>query len=427
MSSTERLRGPISGNAASGGTGLSKGSSRLNEIVRELLVVLFALVAFAVVISVAPPGSAAGGGLAGPADWPALLRLSVLALLVAAAAALLYQRPSSRPIIIALALGLILVNLNSALIVKQVETQTGNPWIPQPGSLMPLNEEGRMDVLAGIVSQQVSRLRLYGRYYLVYLLWVVTILYSGYLGRYLVDKGISSIRGRRGPPSGQAVGREDGGARDEAADVEARMSRADAALYVAENAGLGLAASTASGIVAVLLAVIMILFTRSDDAFVRMEVTGAARMVAQYQRRLVGEGRKWQASKLPRGILPARSEVTVKVPRLARLRAYSTFVALCFFIAAYVTALLVRPRTSTWVACGAVLAVMLIPVGAVVWSLNYGRLLAYPLVGYMRLLELSPFTLAGVAVTAALVGDWLGRELLTGVRRIERQQTLKPF
>ena len=107
-------------------------------------------------------------------------------------------------------------------------------------------------------------------------------------------------------------------------------------------------------------------------------------------------------------------------------------IMLSFALSGYVASLVIKPRTSTWVACGAVVGVMLSPAAAIAMSFQPALaekvpLLVNALVGYFRLLELSPFTLTGLAVSAALAGDWLGRELVAYLRVSERSQTLKPL
>jgi len=96
---------------------------------------------------------------------------------------------------------------------------------------------------------------------------------------------------------------------------------------------------------------------------------------------------------------------------LDRNRAYAAVVFLSFFTCGYVTALLVRPRTSTWVAWGAVVGAMTSPAAAALSATPLG---AAELFGQ---LDLSPFALGGIAIGAALTGDWLGNVLLLYARK----------
>jgi hypothetical protein len=96
----------------------------------------------------------------------------------------------------------------------------------------------------------------------------------------------------------------------------------------------------------------------------------------------------------------------------SRLRTDILLVALSFCVTAYIAALLVRPRTSTWVACGAIIAVMAFPVVAAQLAIDPQQPPAV-----FRILEVPPFAFSGAAVAAALVGDWLAKVVITRSRR----------
>jgi len=128
---------------------------------------------------------------------------------------------------------------------------------------------------------------------------------------------------------------------------------------------------------------------------------------------------------------------------LSRRRACTLVTALAFFVGAYVAGIMLRPRTSTWVACGAIVSLMVLPLLAVVFLLPSGSLAMMPSAAaeyhltafdarfatygrFFHMLEISPFTLAAVAISAALAGDWLARALLLRASR-RRPETFRPL
>jgi hypothetical protein len=153
------------------------------------------------------------------------------------------------------------------------------------------------------------------------------------------------------------------------------------------------------------------------------------------------------------GVGPATSEANDRgtsgrpvYEHMERLRASLLLAAISFFVGAYIVGIVVRPRTSTWVACGAMVAVMLLPALAMLLFLPSVDLESIAPVGasddlilmagafyskrmiaaslYFRLLELSPFTLASAAVISALAGDWAAKVL---TRRRQEHQRLQSF
>ena len=120
--------------------------------------------------------------------------------------------------------------------------------------------------------------------------------------------------------------------------------------------------------------------------------------------------------------LPGRARVAREtLSALERFRLYALLTALCFSVTAYIGALVARPRTSTWVACGAIIGVMLLPFAA-------SRMGADPESprAMFKLLEMSPFALAGTAGAAALAGDWVAKQLMAR-RSAERVSKLSAW
>lgn len=381
MSSTEpnqreRRRGTLS-SAVSGG-----------------LVALIALVVF-VTIAVFPTGrpDPAGATIDGPTDWYNLVRLAVAAFVVCAAGVFVYRRTSSRALVMALALGLTFIGLDSLAVIDQVASQAGklppqelvnelrverqNHWSgisPQRRETM---EKAAGALIAGIMELASHRRRLYCAYHVSYVFWAVLILYAGYLGQYAVGRLV-----RPGAPA-----------------------RRESSLYVAENAGIDLAAGLAAGVLAIALASAMAACSGGGASFVRD--IGMPEMTARANAAAHTDAREQPAAPAAENVEALRSGNAVAPTRLKRLRVYVLLVVTCFFVAGYVMAVAVRPRTSTWIVCGAIVGVMLLGAIGVLFAGNAERFGMT-----FRLLELSPFTLSGVAVAATLFGDWTGRQLV---------------
>jgi hypothetical protein len=379
-----------------------------------------------------------------PEDWVDGLRISVVALLVSTAGALIYRYPFTRPSILALAIGFAVMNLDPALLgfdqgystlLEQVRsTVTMPPAIPGEN---PAAAEATFALTA------FARDRLYLLYYVGYVLWLIVVLYSGYLGQYIASFALA----RR------------------------HEERRESAVFVAERAGISLFASLLAGVLAVVFASsLAALIAREGkesapnawyfDPTVATEIKHVVPAPPKADRAAQESPAKAGVTASPRTrvaravimqpeVAAARGS-SVKRSDEARLfvygdqekqRAYILITALSFFVGAYIVGVVVRPRTSTWVACGAVVAVMLLPAAVIYVFLPSVEIesqvpagaaddvilvLARSLAGLMarygtffRLLELSPFTLASTAVVSALAGDWTAKTLIS--RRTSRK------
>ena len=328
--------------------------------------------------------------------------VSLAALVASAMGVLICGRQSSRPMAFALAVGIISLNLDPSALWDQLGLLV---WQPGPAELAALHKLPGFhpENWAPAPIDLVRRAKLYWTYYTAYILWTMVILYSGYIGQYLM--GLWRFRGRK--------------------------ERKESALYVAENAGLGLAASAAAGLLATLVAVGMaaLLFAAGPATPVRLPghagssrgpaksaVAAPAPKAASERTPVAGPASKLAppapASRPALGEAPPAAGVNVwgKTPDmtpLQRVRVYALLVAIAFAVAAYLAALGARPRTSTWLACGAIIGVLALPLWAAKRAIDPEHLGAP-----FQLLELSPFVLAGTAVASALAGDWAAKMLM---------------
>jgi hypothetical protein len=193
-------------------------------------------------------------------------------------------------------------------------------------------------------------------------------------------------------------------------------------MYFAENAGKGLGSSVAAGLVAILLA----------SSLAEMAIPPSRRpkgIPAGEQVRVIekpGPGSSEArangagASRDARGgmLLYEAGGPASEYSHAQRLRTRLMLVVLAFFITGYVAALAVRPRTSTWVAVGAIAGVTALPLLAAKLGVRPQRPTAF-----FAILEVSPLMLAGTAVASSLMGDWLARTILA---RSRRTQTAMP-
>lgn len=373
------------------------------------LVALVVLVMF-VTIAVFPTGrpEAAGATIDGPNDWYNLVRLAAAAFVVCAAGVFIYRRASSRPLVMALALGLAFIGLDSLAIIDQVASQVGrlprqelvnqlraerqNEWSGVSRQRRETMERAAGALMAGIMELASQRRRLYCAYYASYVFWTVIILYSGYLGQYAVGRLV-----RRSAPA-----------------------RRESSLYVAETAGIGLTAGLACGMVAIAAASVLAAWSPAGASFVRD--IGMPEMRVPGRAAARGGAVESSNSGVPENMPQPPNGNAVAPTRLQRLRIFSLLVVICFFVAGYVTALAVRPRTSTWIACGAMVGVMLLGALGALFADSAERFGTF-----CRLLELSPFTLSGVAVAAALFGDWMGRQLIARTRAQRGVRVMRPL
>ncbi len=428
MSSTD-LTGRNTRDRTAGSTGAHDGPSapeRLRNSVKGGLVALLVLVIFVTIAlfrreEPRPLDTA----IKGPEDFYNLLRLTLTAMVACAAGAIIHRQTSSRPLVLALALGLLFVELDSTSIIESVAVPAGR--LPSQEFLVRLSraqQEGwpgmsparreTMEQAAGGVMEGVAELTrqrrlLYCIYYASYLFWSFTIIYAGYMGRFAVDRLLD-----RAAPPGSASG--------EARSVEVYSESRESALYVAENAGIGLLAGIASGVTAIVLASFLAVWGPSGRGFVREiglpELSERIRVSEWENTRHTGAGEPagdWRAA--GEGLMTETG-----TDRLRRLRFYAALLVITFFVTAYITALILRPRTSTWVACGAIVGVMMLPAVGVVMS-HEPALFAW---GF-RLMELSPFMITGLAVSAALVGDWCGQEVLSRIRDKTSAPVMRPL
>ncbi|MHC4712645.1 MAG: hypothetical protein ACYTAN_05145 [Planctomycetota bacterium] len=390
---------------------------------------LATLLVLALFVTIATLATARRGGapdeptLRSSQDWFALLRLSIAAFVVSGAGLLVYRHASSRVFVLAVALGVIFVNVDAARVVDEVNRSVGPPLGIEAREALKADETGKLADEMGQLGH--GRMMLYCFYYLFYCFWVVIILYSGYLGQYVVDRLVTrSLTALR-----------------------------ESALYIAENAGVGLVAGLISGVLAMTMTGAMVAFVVRDVSFARQEVWGFPAGIGSTQapdREAEGGGAAAEApgrvaeSGGPTPVETEKPERTgaeqprdkggtadtgsgqydySRLPRLRRLKAYALVVFLTFFLAAYTAAIVVRPRTSTWVACGAIIGAMTAPLAAALVPLSWPRINLL----LLSLLELSPFTLTGLAVAAALLGDWLGKEAVAYARSRDTAPRLKPL
>ena len=200
---------------------------QMREGARAFLAAVFCFAVFVFVCNLFS-GTTGGGGLVirTPDNWYDGVRVSLTALLASAMGTLAYRRPYSRPMVGALAVGLVFLSLDPMSVWEQVSRMSS--VLPA----MSAAEQATASRLPEFYTEWMSlrafamvrRVKLYWVHYIAYLLWTVVTLYSGYLGQYLV--GLTIFK---------------------------KESRKESAIYVAENAGVGLAASLLAGVAAILL------------------------------------------------------------------------------------------------------------------------------------------------------------------------------
>ena len=348
-------------------------------------------------------GDASSGALIiqAPDDWYGGLRVLITACMASALGALLYRR-SSRPMAIGLAAGLVSLDLDPSSVWEQVRSLASTPGAIAPEvmkKLSHLRDFNAEEWARPSPLDDLRRVNLYWVYYLAYAFWTMIVLYSGYIGQYVV--GLVAVRGE---------------------------ARKESALYIAERAGVGLFAGIIAGVVAAVMATGLSAVATEDVA--AQAVRSTARATAWSARAQTPGGGQVRVG--PSGaaggqeaanlFLPGRARVAREtLSALERFRLYALLTALCFSVTAYIGALVARPRTSTWVACGAIIGVMLLPFAA-------SRMGADPESprAMFKLLEMSPFALAGTAGAAALAGDWVAKQLMAR-RSAERVSKLSAW
>lgn len=383
---------------------------------RALFTAVFVLSVFVLVASYMGPGAETRGPgfvIRAPDDWANGFRMAMTALLVSATGALLGRRHFSRPVIVALALGLAVTNLDPSFLWQYVVKIVSIP----PS----LASEGVGGISADVekfarFAAYARRIRIYLIFYAMYVFWALIILYCGYIGQYLV--GFVLAGGRR--------------------------ARRESSLYIAENAGLGLICAIGAGVAAGLTASVLLAgMVGTVDHGAAIESWRALPQVLVPESPAVtgngpGKGRDIPG-KAPESEVPARRSAS----RLIPLRVPLLAAGLSFLIMAYLAGVIARPRTSTWVACGAVAGVMIVPVAAVfvllpMQSAEGSRVLSTGEIDYLarnlrtygkffHLLELPPFVLVATAVTAALSGDWIAKTLIRSARSQYRRETFRPL
>lgn len=359
---------------------------------------------------------AAASVIVGPDDFVSVMRICLIALGASAVGTLVCRDSSSRPMVAALALGVIFLKLDTSAIWEQVGAVAGYLRPPDAEEMTALSGHQLKEWEVLVAAMRHHHFRLYSVYYMVYALWTVAILYSGYVGQYVTGRLI----------------------------LRRKDARTESAIYVAENAGVGLAASALSGGIAILVMVGFTAFLGRDGAVHGGSPAASTVEEAQSSDEGVAGG---SAAETNASAPPEEAEGPAATPaRPAALRhsdlrtlwgsrAYGLFVVLAFFTTAYITALLVRPRTSTWVACGAILGVMLLPGSTAValyvvtpQELGESPWLTSVLVPFSRLMRsLSPFALTALGISAALAGDWVGKQLVAYTRRRQSIQVYKPL
>ncbi len=421
------------------------------SVVRGALAALFVFAIFATFASaLAQPirGVNADFVIHAPDDFYNGIRVSITALVASAVGMLIYRGPFSRGAIIAIAAGLALLNFDpSALWDYAREIVSAPPNLTAHG-ITRLNPRAE-DV--SLLDALFNRMHVYIIFYIVYILWTLVVLYSAYLGQFLVGFAL---------PTGRARRRE-------------------SAIYVAERAGVGLM----SGLLAGLLAVVFLaglsaampapdygdLGTRPlgpplQPESVAPDVPGAAVAAAgpsqprngapshaldATARRTEPPARSPSAAASRLLVAPAGrpSEVAARYSELHALRAPIFITALSFFMSAYIIGFMLRPRTSTWVACGAILALVLLPLAALkiylpsypleevaalnpAVALNEASLVGERIIRYGKffsLMEVSPFAAAATAVISALLGDFSAKFLIRHAAARGSANTFRPL
>lgn len=444
--------------------------------VRAIVAWLFVFAAFVVISNIVcragePPGP--GFVIRTPEDTLNGIRVSLVALLVSAAGAVIYRVPFTRPSILALAVGFAVINLDPVILGFDQGYSTLLEQVRGAVALPPsLPREDTNAVTATFALVAFTRDRLYLLHYVGYVLWMIVVLYSGYLGQYLAGFVLS----------------------------HRQEERRESARFVAERAGIGLFASVVAGVLAILMAsglaaIVTVPGTAKASPEWYFEPTIAAKAKPRPAK---AEQKPAASAKAAKVVDSAVRPNSVPVPRVdaqpaavavpaatppakaapmtpdvaaarsgetlsggadtARLfvyvdqerqRAYLLITALSFFVSAYIVGMVVRPRTSTWVACGAVVGVMVLPVAAIKLFLPAVEIETYvPLNAvddvalvvarafsdlmaeygqFFRLLDLSPFTLSATAVVSALAGDWTAKTLLRMSLSRQRLTVFKPL
>ncbi len=356
---------------------------QMREGARAFLAAVFCFAVFVFVCNLFS-GTTGGGGLVirTPDNWYDGVRVSLTALLASAMGTLAYRRPYSRPMVGALAVGLVFLSLDPMSVWEQVSRMSS--VLPA----MSAAEQAKASRLPEFYTEWMSlrafamarRVKLYWVHYIAYLLWTVVTLYSGYLGQYLA--GLTIFK---------------------------KESREESAIYIAENAGVGLLSSLLGGVAAILLAAVLSYV--AVPVLLETPKQGVSGVAA-----LKDAGRGTAAAQTASAAEAALRKAPSRTP-VERVRIYLLLVALSFFLTAYIGALSAKPRTSTWVACGAIVGVAALPVAASRYMISPEAPTAF-----FRILELSPFALAGTAVASALLGDWVAKMLIARGSARKRQQ-----
>lgn len=327
-------------------------------------------------------------GIRSPDDWQNILRLSVTAMVASAAGVLIYGGVSRRPMVIALAVGIIFIDIDTYAIWQQVTSVTGATMSLPKSVVAQLSSRAGVEWDWVLYTMRFSCNRLYWVYYLIYCFWAIAILYSGYIGQYVVGRLVTK---------------------------ESKV-REESAIYVAERAGVGLLAGAASGVTGMLIAAalssLVVAGPVAAAGGVKQGLTRPARTREADNASSPKPGARAEASSTRDvGVTEGKHDAAGHLFRTRRT--YALLAALAFFATAYITALVIRPRTSTWVACGAVLGTMVPPAMAVFFFHPDPEYLD----GFFKFLQLSPFTLGGVAIAASVAGDWAGSQLVARARR----------
>ena len=392
--------------------GMEKGESAVRAVIATVSV--FAIFVFAAGLFAKPPEGVAASNfiIRTPDDVFNGIQVCVTAFLASGVGVLIYRRPLNRPGTIAIALGLAVLNFDPSGLWDYVRTIASMP-ASVPGAAGRMNLE--LEQVTAL-SDVLQRMGIYFVFYIAYVLWAMVVIYSGYIGQFVVGFALPAWR----------------------------RERKESTTYIAERAGVGLASGLAAGVMAaaflVALSGLIAGDVRNGDEIVSIKPFGARGATF----RILREAGRAGWSQQPLGPVAGRAESVKEVPQesdlprqtgavaapafeLKRLQVPLLLAALTFFISAYIIGFTVRPRTSTWVACGAVVGLMLLAVAAmrlftpdmslegvpyklaindargVGERLNlYGRL--------FRLLEASPFTAAATVVVSALLGRLAGED-----------------
>jgi hypothetical protein len=410
---------------------MERGESAARAVIAAISV--FAVFIFVAGIFAQPPEGEAASNfiIRTPHDVFNGIQVCVTAFLASGIGALINRKPLNRSAVIAVALGLAMLNFDPSGLWDYVRNLASMP--AQASGAYTGKAKERLEEVAAL-SDVLQRMWIYFIFYIAYVLWAMVVMYSAYVGQFVVGFALPSWR----------------------------RERKESTMYIAERAGVGLASGLAAGVMAAAFLVVMSTMiadgARQGDEVVAIKPFGARGATF----RILREAGRAGWSQQPVSGMAARGRAANEVAResdlpgasggalgapageMRRLEVPLLLAGLTFFISAYIVGFVVRPRTSTWVACGAIVGLMLLAVAAMrifaprvptegvpyVLAIRDAQGVGERLLRYgklFRLLEASPFMAAATVVVAALLGDWLAKILIKRTRPRERVETYRPL